>query len=75
MGGPESFQAIKTHLIKALSQSLLPWGEWRRRGAEKKTFPERKKQVAVVRVLFFPFLPLLTCSLHPLTALGSERRY
>lgn len=35
--------------IKALSKSLLPWGE-RREGAEKKTFPARKKQVAIVIV-------------------------
>lgn len=59
MGGSESFQAINTHLDQSLSKSLLPWEE-RRRGIEKRIPPERKKQVAIVIVLFFSFLSSFT---------------
>lgn len=59
MGGPESFQAIKTHFDQSPEQvaaALLGRTRWGggelRRGrdgvAERKTHPERKKQVAIV---------------------------
>lgn len=57
--------------IKALSEPMLPWGDERKKGeSQERAFPERKKQVAIVTVLLFPFLPSFT--IHKLMAASSN---